>query len=262
MSALHLALAMRSQAFSPNAEALFARMTTPPAPARKRLINRTIRFLEATDVWDKLDQLMVFAAHDSQAALLNWTGIGLDGENDGASFTQDRGFTGDGVADCIDTNVDPTSPFYQYAQNSASISVWSRTSGQRTGLTMGQLSSGRASLITRNGSDQAVGSINNTSLVTLASGVTDGSGLFTLSRTASNLTTLYRNGVSIGSTAQSAGAEPTVNWRVMAEGRSGPTAEFWEGEAAASVIAAGLTADDADALYNGLNIYMTGVGAA
>jgi hypothetical protein len=47
-------------------------MTVEPDTTRKGLINDLILSLKTASVWNKLDTLYVFAAHDSQAGLLNW----------------------------------------------------------------------------------------------------------------------------------------------------------------------------------------------
>ena len=54
--------------FSPQALALFARMSTPPTGARKVAINRLYNDLISAGTLSKMDALYVFAAADSQAA--------------------------------------------------------------------------------------------------------------------------------------------------------------------------------------------------
>ena len=60
-------------AYEPEAEALFARMTSPPSEWRKGVINTAIVSLKSGGVWDRLSGLYVFKAADKQSAYLNWT---------------------------------------------------------------------------------------------------------------------------------------------------------------------------------------------
>lgn len=52
--------------------ALLARMTTQPDATRKGHINTLIASLKAEGIWSKLDCFFMFAAHDQQAAYLDW----------------------------------------------------------------------------------------------------------------------------------------------------------------------------------------------
>jgi hypothetical protein len=79
--------------------ALVARMSVAPTPARVSLINRVVRDLKNAGLWSspKLEGLYVFAAHDAQAARLNWLGSDSASTVNGPTFTADRGYQGNGV---------------------------------------------------------------------------------------------------------------------------------------------------------------------
>lgn len=62
----------RGGAVPPEARALMARMTTAPSASRARAIATLVRTLKAAGIWSKLDLLYILAAHDAQAARLNW----------------------------------------------------------------------------------------------------------------------------------------------------------------------------------------------
>ncbi len=73
---------------------LVMRMDVPPAHARISLIDRAISDLIDAGVWARLDCLWAIAAHDAQAARLNWKGPGandLSPVND-PIFTVDGGY--------------------------------------------------------------------------------------------------------------------------------------------------------------------------
>lgn len=75
------------------AAALVAAMTVEPDDTRKALIDTTIGALKAGDVWNSIGILCVFAAHDSQAARLNWKTASAYASVVGTpTFTADRGY--------------------------------------------------------------------------------------------------------------------------------------------------------------------------
>lgn len=62
----------RAQPVPAQAAALMARMSEAPAPVRSRAIGGLVGSLISSGIWQKLDLLYVLAAHDAQAARLNW----------------------------------------------------------------------------------------------------------------------------------------------------------------------------------------------
>ena len=112
-------------AYSPEAEAYFAAMTTQPSNARKTLINNLIVGLIADGVWSKLDWLCLMAAHAEQAGRLNAKNPtkALTAFNS-PTFTTDLGFTGNGSTSYLSTGEAPSGSGRQYTQNDAHFSVW------------------------------------------------------------------------------------------------------------------------------------------
>lgn len=92
-------ISIASGGYCIEARNLFALMTTNPGVARKRLIDRTIRSLKNEGLWEKIISLYVPAAHDSQAARLDWKRLAGNTLTVSGSpaFTQDRGYKGDGT---------------------------------------------------------------------------------------------------------------------------------------------------------------------
>jgi hypothetical protein len=103
-----LAILGHSRAYTAQAAALFARMSTPPTVSRARLIDTVIRILIAQGIWSTLDALYLTAGADSQAASLNWVSSShnLTAVNS-PTFTADRGFQGNGTTSYLDTNLLP-----------------------------------------------------------------------------------------------------------------------------------------------------------
>ena len=83
--------------YETESEALFARMTAQPDATRKGHINTLIASLKSAGVWSKLDTLYLFAAHDSQAGLLNWKSTSFNATLVGPNLpahNTDIGFSG------------------------------------------------------------------------------------------------------------------------------------------------------------------------
>jgi len=93
--------------FRPEAQTVIAAMTTPPTEQRQGEINALVAALQDAAVWNRIGVLYVFAAHDQQAALINWKDpAGTPALATGSPpFTVDRGFVGDNTAAHIDTQV-------------------------------------------------------------------------------------------------------------------------------------------------------------
>lgn len=241
-------------------QALLAAMTTKPSPARIALIDRTIRSLVSSGVWAKLDIFYMLAAHDSQAATLNWKSPGTFTLSivSAMAFAADQGFTGDASADYLDTGWTAGTDAVNYTQNSASFGAWSRTTGA-AGIDIGLSTIGAARLLFRNASNQcSAGRVNDLTNSLMASSVTDGSGLFAAERPDASTKRAYRNGAQIGSDVSLASTGlPGTAFHIGGEGGAGTSnrqfSMFFTG--------AGLGALHSS-FYDANLRYMQGVGAA
>ncbi|HYF53426.1 MAG TPA: hypothetical protein VEA41_04135, partial [Salinarimonas sp.] len=111
-------------------DALLARISVAPGNEQRREMDTLIRLLHSSGVWARLDGLHIFAAHTSQAALLNWKANQFNGTLvDAPTFTANRGYQGDGVNDRIDLNYNPNSPpaGNKFTLNDAHMGMWSLT---------------------------------------------------------------------------------------------------------------------------------------
>lgn len=92
----------------PETEAVIGRMNATPSDTRKGLINNLISALISGGVWSRLDALWVMAAHDSQAAAVNWiSGNFTAAQVNSPVFTADRGFAGNGTSSYLNTGYVP-----------------------------------------------------------------------------------------------------------------------------------------------------------
>lgn len=123
----NLAPMLMRQAASANADAsVIARMATPPDAARRQMINQLWSQLTSAGIAAKLDLFYLPAAHDAQAALLNWAQAAYDLiPINSPSFTVDRGINGDGVTSYYDTGFNylgVAAP--QYGKDAASAGIY------------------------------------------------------------------------------------------------------------------------------------------
>lgn len=112
--------------YDADSEALFARMTSAPDETRKGHIDTLILALKAAGVWSKMDVLYVLAAHDAQAACLDWKGTYDATENGTPTFTADRGYTGS-LSNGLTTTYSPLTAGLGYAATSAHIGGFTLT---------------------------------------------------------------------------------------------------------------------------------------
>ncbi|WP_323012908.1 hypothetical protein [Devosia sp.] len=192
--------------YDPDAEALFARFTTPPTQGRKGLINTLIVALKGAGVWSKLDVLWLAGA-DAQATRRNWI---ADQYNLGAVsspvFTIDRGYQGDGSAGYLSTSFNPsTAVSAKFTRNSASIFLWSRTDVDNQQA----MGNGNTVLVPRSSVD-ATCRVNNAGTATASTGgqSRDALGYFSAIRSGASNERLRRGGVTIATRSDAASSAP------------------------------------------------------
>lgn len=117
--------------YDPDAASLFARMSVQPDDVRKLLISDTIAAFKAAGVWSKFDILYFLAAHDAQAARLNWKSNNFNClAVSSPTFTTDRGYAGNGSSSYLNTQYTPNqtlNPGAQFLQSNCAMGVASRT---------------------------------------------------------------------------------------------------------------------------------------
>jgi hypothetical protein len=129
-----------------------------------------------------------------------------------------NGVTGNGTNGYGETYLQPSTAL---TQNNTHIAFYSRTnstqasSNAEMGITDGTLNASLR-ICSRNGSNQSVYSINDNT-VGIATSITDSTGFWIASRTASNVRKLYRNGSSINSSTNASVARSTSTIPVLGQ---------------------------------------------
>jgi hypothetical protein len=237
--------------FTPEAETLFAAMSPAPDNARKIVINNLIVSLINDGIWSKLDVLWVMAAHDAQAARLNWktpASFALTAVNS-PTFTTDRGYAGNGSTSSLNTGWNPATNGSQYTLNSAALGFWVNAgtdTADSTGISGGAIITGSevAFICPRGSADRMRGRMNQ-SAATIdfgASNIGTRIGLSVLNRSSSSLTTAYRNGLSVGTDAATSSAVPSLAMYVGATNVNGAALNFVDNRFSVMLAGASLSA--------------------
>ncbi len=108
------------------ADSLIDAFTGPAPAARRDLIDLTIRRLQEEGIWDDLDLLYCLAAHDAQAASLNWKAPGSHAltATNAPLFTAGRGYLCDGSTSYLEAAWAPASDGANFTQDDASLIYW------------------------------------------------------------------------------------------------------------------------------------------
>jgi hypothetical protein len=248
-------LPMGVAAYDPASTALFARMSPSPSYARKRVIDKLVKDLKRYGIWSKLDILYVFAAHSQNPGLLNWISTSYTSGNNGATFTTDRGFTGDAATAYLSTSYSAGTG--QFARNDHCFGVWSRTSG---GASMGGVANATGTAVDMSYDGSGV-QFRDAAFAQPDSFACTRTGHIAQSRTGSGAFTAYQGGSSLGSPARSLSANPTGNFTLLALNLDSTPASFTGGQLGAAHFGKGLTGTEIANLSASLQSYMTAVGA-
>lgn len=250
--------------YDPAADVLFPRMTVQPDATRKGLISKAITDLKSAGVWDKLETLYFPAAHDAQAACLNWkeSNYSLVPINSPV-FTVDRGYKGDGSSSYLDTGW-YTGSKTLFQGNAASMGVYvnnegSLTTGNNTTATMGAVS---CILATRSAANLLRGRINGATTLDFAgTTVPNRLGSTTLNRLPSNVSEGYRDAVLMGTTNSASVTRNTFPFSILAFNSSG-TMSAWSSEQIAMAFMGGtLTSTEVAAINTITKEFLTAIGA-
>jgi len=252
-------LGFNGDGFTPQALALFARMSPTPSPARKVLINQTIAALIGAGVWTKLDVLQIYAADAQANALLNWISSSYNSTAvNSPTFTADRGFTGDGVSAYLNTGYAASSG-PKWGQNDHSFGRWLRTGPGGGGMDLGAYEVGtlKSAYINSNVTGSYISLDSGTQQLISSSPI----GSVTINRSSSGSFDIYKSGTFVSNVSAVSRGGSTLNMYVLAYNFDAVAATFSTNQIGAIYIGQALSAGEISALHTALQNYMTGVGA-
>jgi len=240
---------------TPEARTLFAAMTIQPTYRRKKLIDNCIFALQLGGVWSLLDGLSVFAAADTQSALLNWKNPGTFNFTNGVAptFAVDQGYTGNGTTMWLTNTYNLSTSGGQYARDSATAFAWCNTTAQDASPILGT-SNGTSGprLYPRFTDDKHYYRINSTLEFSIAN--TEGKGFYSTSRTGASALIAYKNGAQVGTDTTASLALPSDTIAVLVNG-----VNFFSGQVMCAGWGSQLTAAQHAALYDALHNYLIAV---
>jgi hypothetical protein len=113
--------ALSAYTFTTEMLSLVARYTTPPTNTNKTLIDKTIRDLKSSGLWDKFSVLQLYHLEDSQSSLLNFKGDVYNATlpEKEPYFIKHNGFRGNLVDKYLNTGYNPVGSLYE--RNNASV---------------------------------------------------------------------------------------------------------------------------------------------
>jgi hypothetical protein len=235
-----------------NSEAatLVANMITPPSDTRKGHIDTFIGALKSAGVWAKLDVLYVMAAHDSQAANLNWktpATFPLVLTNS-PTFTVDQGYKGNGTSTQISSAYNATTfPSPQYTQDDACVGVYMRVASTLNGTH--DFLMGGSRLLRQSSGLNYQGRINDAASM---NGGTPTVGHWAVKRTGASARSIWKNGVSVASDTVASAAVGSATISIL----SAAASSWSDGQVSCAYIGAGI---DIPAMHTALTTYLQAV---
>lgn len=248
--------------------ALFARMTVQPAGPIKLLMDTLVRAVIAAGAWPKMDMFYVIAAHDAQAARLNWIAdqYNLTAVNSPV-FTAFRGYTGNGTSSYLTMGAIPAalhaSPGARFKRDNAHLAVWSLTNVPSNQVIMGARTAATSfcDIFPREGGKTRFRP-NGPVPPSTHFDTPNASGLFLGNRTSSTVVEGYQDGGVVGTLTGYASNGPTANGLyLLAQNADGVAGGFCSAQVAMASVGAALTATEAAALHSAVRAYLVGVGA-
>lgn len=249
------------------AASYFAAQSTRESVSFRSAVNTFISGLKTDSLWNILDGGNILACSTVANAFVDFkvpSRIATRAGSPTHTFAAGVGFTGSGAAaanqtDYIETGFIPFSANGNFVQDSAQISVYSRTSGQGAGADIGGVGTAASFRYrTRHTSDSVFGNANASGAnVTLAASVLDGSGFFIVSRTGPTTTTTYRNGVAIGTSVTASTGNLDVPIRYLQMQSSGASTK----QLSFGSYGGGLDATQAANLNTRVTTLLTALGA-
>ena len=221
-----------------------------PSTQRQVDMDNLVRDLKAASIWNSLDLFYVLANETSQLALLNWkapsTFAGT--ATNAPTFTQDRGYTGNGSNAFIATGWNFSINGVKYTQNSAMLGGWNLTAPPNNVALLGSSVNAANVVVPRGGSGtQFRLRVNNTAPIETGN-VSDASGLSVAVRTDASTIASYKNGTLFG-TPQAAASEALTNDTLtILRGLN----TYFNGQAASAFVGANITAAQQLSLFTAL----------
>ena len=229
---------------------------TKPTDEYAGYMDTMVSDLVSGGYWDRMDLFYVFANNIEANALINWVNPGtFDADNvSSTSFTAYEGFTGDGSEDYISTNYNPSSDNTNYTLDNATVGIYLPISQAEQSKYVFLATDGTnlLGLIPRQTAGNYVAFINSSLSMGGTFAASEGSGLWILTRTASNVCVLYRDNTLIEQESDASSSLPNAELGVL--GNIGAT--YTTHQVSIFFVMNGVTAEEVSAITTIINTYI------
>lgn len=246
--------------FETETDALLARLSPTPDATHGTQINTLIAALKSASVWSKLDGFYINAMPFAGQIIRNWVSTDYNQTNNGGTFTADSGVEGNGSSAYLSSTFNPstaTSPNFQ--RDSAHLWAYSlSTAASASSIDVGSTgTAGWGMSVGRSDQANAPRGFINSSTVSNYPVQANCKGMYVLTRTTSTLTTMYKDGSSIGTDT----AASTVNPGNFSMAALRYNALYSDKKLAGWGFGGGLTSADVSAMSSAIATYLTVRGA-
>lgn len=227
-------------------------------------VNTLIAGLKGDGVWAKLDRLWLFAAENTQSALLDLIARDTATPVNSPTFTADDGYTFNGSNNHIDTTFNPTSDATNYLQDSASAAIWCKTrdASVNNAPLYGAYTTGTDQSVIMYSTNAWWECTSHNASSHATTSFAGGPGFIQWSRSSSTAVAVFGNGGSKDTYSSSTTSGiPNCNLYIGARNNNGGAGDLRGAhEVSAAVFGGYLTDAEVLSLYNRMRTYMTAVG--
>lgn len=231
---------------------------------RKTLLNTLITGLKTNGTWSKRDRLWVFAAENSQSALVDLKARSLATVTAAPTFTVDQGYAGNGSSSYVNTGFLPSTGV-QMTLNAHHVTVYVRTS--RTTADASTVVG--AQTTTPSTVEVAIYPRFTGNVVHMRAGdaaaagpnQTNAQGCWTINRSGASAKEWYKNAASFSTTGVAAVALPAFALYVGAKNNSGTAGQFSSDQFALLSVGGSLSGAEIAADQTVLEAYLDAIGA-
>jgi hypothetical protein len=229
--------------------------------ARKDLVDDLIHGLKTDGIWAKLDRLWVFAAADSQTALIDLVALTTATPVNSPTFTPNRGYNGNASSSYLNSNFNASTSGVQWTLNSAHIAAWDNTSRVNEATVISGCFDGSAvsDLMPWYGGG-VVTRINGGGLAGLSN--SSSQGFFVGQRESSSVVSGYRNGAFCASFGDASNHVVSLPMFICGRNDSGGFSSAMSDQVCMVSYGAAFTSTEMTKYYNRLRTYMTAVGVS
>ena len=235
-------------------QAVYDAMTTPPDAEHSALYNTFVESAIDHGYWSDLDWMSIFAVptNDASEALINWINPGTNNPAlvGATAFVAYQGFTGDGAATGITSSWSPNNDGVKWSINSASFGAYIRNDVQEDKFVIGATNDGNTAdniqLRPRNTGNAINALINSNGIGSVANA--SSTGFYMVNRTASDATSIWRNGGSIDTDTDASTEETTRDLGILF--RQAATRAYWSTNQVSMVYFGGAMTDQEKIDFN------------